>query len=762
MTQKQTTRSPGGSPGKKGTPGSPARVERCEQRQLLAAPAIAAMGTIVVPLGKTYQVPLVSNDPEGKSVRYEVVQTAGIVAVQRPSTNTWVDMSTSLGSMRFMLFDDASPKTVRRIKGLIQAGFYDGQAFHRVINDFVAQAGDPLSKTPYVDGGTLRDPRDAGDNVWGTGGPDFRFDDEFSPDLTFTGYGQLAMANGGKDTNGSQFFITDRSNTSLRGLDFNHTIFGQLVRGFDTFEKILATPTSANSTSSIGKDMPVNDVKINTVRIASTQTDAVLQIKGVTAPGNRDVVVRAIDADGESVSTTIRAQVVADAIGTPPILSPLNSVYFASPGSSFELVLNAIDLEGEQLEIGANIISGGTGVDTVNSLVDQNARRIVMPLNPGFTGQIELLVGVKTLNALSRGSTTLSPGDPPTSLKVFDTQKVTIAVGDRPIRSAVVENSTLLQMNPTRALTDTVVGRFTSDNAAATASDFAAEVDWGDGVVSSGRIRLDSAGVFSVIADKTYSASGTLPLTTIVSGAKGAEVTIEGFADVRDIATITDGRVAIAGTNANDTISLVLRDNELRINVNGLVRRYALPSVRSIDLASFDGNDIVTLAIDIPSISAQLGGGDDQFYAGAGNDTVDAGAGNDYVSGSDGNDLIRGGDGEDTLSAGAGRNQLYGDADADRLNGSGGRDFLDGGSGDDRLYGQGGDDTLFGGSNVDRLFGGSGNDLLRGGNSNDKLYGESGNDTLLGDAGIDLFDGGPDVDQVDDDVAGEILTSIEG
>ena len=103
--------------------------------------------------------------------------------------------------------------------------FYDNLTFHRVIPDFVIQGGDPK-----------------GD---GTGGPGFQFDDEFTPSAIFSGNGQLAMANSGKDTNGSQFFVTLGPQ---RALDFNHTIFGQLVRGLDVAQAIANVPTDSNDT----------------------------------------------------------------------------------------------------------------------------------------------------------------------------------------------------------------------------------------------------------------------------------------------------------------------------------------------------------------------------------------------------------------------------------------------------------------------------------------------------------------------------------
>jgi len=113
------------------------------------------------------------------------------------------------------LFDDQAPKTVNNFVFLAQNGFYNGTTFHRVLDGFMAQGGDPT--------GT------------GMGGPGYQFEDEFSPDLTFDRPGLLAMANSGPNTNGSQFFITYDATPHLNGL---HTIFGEVIEGMDVVNNI--------------------------------------------------------------------------------------------------------------------------------------------------------------------------------------------------------------------------------------------------------------------------------------------------------------------------------------------------------------------------------------------------------------------------------------------------------------------------------------------------------------------------------------------
>ena len=119
-------------------------------------------------------------------------------------------LSTDKGDIVLELFADKTPVTVNNFVFLARAGFYDGTIFHRVISDFMAQAGDPT--------GT------------GRGGPGYRFADEFHPSLRHDKPGVLSMANAGPGTNGSQFFIT---HVPTPHLNHKHTVFGQVAAGMD-------------------------------------------------------------------------------------------------------------------------------------------------------------------------------------------------------------------------------------------------------------------------------------------------------------------------------------------------------------------------------------------------------------------------------------------------------------------------------------------------------------------------------------------------
>jgi peptidyl-prolyl cis-trans isomerase A (cyclophilin A) len=161
--------------------------------------------------------------------------------------------TTSEGNFTIRLFDAETPNTVANFVGLaegtkewtdpktgqkVKRPYYDGLVFHRVIDGFMIQGGDPL--------GT------------GTGGPGYKFGDEFHPKLRHTKAGMLSMANAGPGTNGSQFFITL---APTPWLDNKHSIFGEVTDGMDVVMKIGGTATSKPG------DRPLKPITIQTVKI---------------------------------------------------------------------------------------------------------------------------------------------------------------------------------------------------------------------------------------------------------------------------------------------------------------------------------------------------------------------------------------------------------------------------------------------------------------------------------------------------------------
>ena len=142
---------------------------------------------------------------------------------------------TEKGDIDVELFADKVPNTVNNFVFLARAGFFDTTTFHRVISDFMAQAGDPTGS--------------------GRGGPGYRFADEFHPSLRHEGPGVLSMANSGPDTNGSQFFITF---TSTPWLNNRHAVFGKVTQGLDVLSSIsIRDPMSARTPGDMIKTIKI-------------------------------------------------------------------------------------------------------------------------------------------------------------------------------------------------------------------------------------------------------------------------------------------------------------------------------------------------------------------------------------------------------------------------------------------------------------------------------------------------------------------------
>jgi peptidyl-prolyl cis-trans isomerase A (cyclophilin A) len=165
----------------------------------------------------------------------------------------YATLKTSMGDIVVQLFEDKAPKTVANFVGLasgskewtdpktgekVKRPLYNGTIFHRVIPGFMIQGGDPLGN--------------------GTGGPGYRFEDEFHPDLRHTKGGILSMANAGPNTNGSQFFITLAPTLHL---DNKHSVFGEVVKGQEVLLAIGNSPRDA-------RDRPIKDVVLKDVVIS--------------------------------------------------------------------------------------------------------------------------------------------------------------------------------------------------------------------------------------------------------------------------------------------------------------------------------------------------------------------------------------------------------------------------------------------------------------------------------------------------------------
>jgi peptidyl-prolyl cis-trans isomerase A (cyclophilin A) len=164
----------------------------------------------------------------------------------------YAEFNTTEGNFTARLYDEEAPNTVENFVALaegtkewtdprtnkkVKQPYYDGVIFHRVIDGFMIQGGDPLGQ--------------------GIGGPGYTFADEFHPQLRHNKEGILSMANRGPNTNGGQFFITLGPTPHL---DDRHSVFGEVVEGMDVVRRIGSTPTG-------DRDRPVKDIVINHITV---------------------------------------------------------------------------------------------------------------------------------------------------------------------------------------------------------------------------------------------------------------------------------------------------------------------------------------------------------------------------------------------------------------------------------------------------------------------------------------------------------------
>jgi len=201
---------------------------------------MGGLGTFCQPAGRPWPV---QEDTSMKRLYVCGLLMLAVVMAGTPSMEaklepgTYAHFTTPQGKFTVKLFDQDAPKTVANFVGLaegtkewtdpksgqkVKKPYYEGLIFHRVIKGFMIQGGDPLGI--------------------GTGGPGYKFEDEFSPKLRHSKEGILSMANAGPNTNGGQFFITLGPTPHL---DNKHSVFGEVVEGMDVVRKIGKVPTGA-------------------------------------------------------------------------------------------------------------------------------------------------------------------------------------------------------------------------------------------------------------------------------------------------------------------------------------------------------------------------------------------------------------------------------------------------------------------------------------------------------------------------------------
>jgi cyclophilin family peptidyl-prolyl cis-trans isomerase len=533
-----------------------------------------------VPVGKALIFPITATDAEGGPLKYTVTSDNPKIMVSvrtaLPKLKIIVDHAGDgtpsdpafTGELQFALLRDLAPITVDNISGFAQGLYFNynptpgpgfrNQIFHRIANldpteqpdgSFIIQGGDPK--------GT------------GIGGPGFSFNNEFHASALFLGRGQLAMANAGtngstyKGTNGSQFFITLGQ---PRFLDFNHTIFGQLLRGWDLMETIADVPRNAS-------DKPNVDVKLTSATVELNLNDAILLISA-TAPGTGKITVKATDPNGEEATKEFTVTAFKDTRNSPPFIVPVPN-QTAEKEKVFGVALHKVDLESDFSFFSHSLLAPTSGGRSSSG----GSTAFVLG-NPGYIGPLNLGIDIIPFDMTYRGTI-----DGPAASSQ-DQIPIAIAVGDKEI-SASARN---LGGTPGAPLADPIIASYVDGDPSALTSDFSAKVIWGDGSYfvlpddfTQGDARFPCTimrdpsspfpGAFLVNATHIYQSAGIYPVTIELTASKGQRATL------RTTAVISNGTVRafgknldVKGKNVTDAVVGTFTDSALSALTNYTAR----------------------------------------------------------------------------------------------------------------------------------------------------------------------------------------------
>lgn len=762
-------------------------VELLEPRTMLTgtAPTFAALAGQTLLSGSPLLIPVDGSDVDGGTLTYTVAVTNSTVtgltaAVQQRNSALKIDVA-NFGTMLFDTFDNLTPRATEHIKALANAGFFDGVIFHRVINNFMIQGGDPTGT------GT------GGSGVANALNP---FDDQFNTDLQFNRGGLLAMAKSFDDRNDSQFFITE---TAQRGLDFQHTIFGILVEGESVRDAISNVTTDANN-------RPTSNVVMTSVDVVADVENGVVMLKAPQgATGSADITVTVTDADGNSYNQTFHINVQSDTINSNPFLDdvPLIRTLKNTP-IAFQLTAQDVDtnpaanpisflsqstLSGNNIAIpyvaDANkltySVALGTGVTSVFPAPNfVGTEKITVAVGITITGTTALeraasidyeIAPIEVVNAST--TFTLTANNDPSHAAADDGQADTFVVRANNGLIEVIINGHLAALAlPSSVSTLIINGSGDGDTLT---------VDFSNGSpIPTGGIQFNGGSQPVGGADRLV-LTGASPTTVVhtMSNTTDGSIAINGTTLIAYTAAeaIQDDLTAVSRGfvfgDGND--SLILSDDNLSGNNksqlthgSGTIITFLNPT-NAFEIGLGAGNDTLT-AISLDSTFS--GNVVVSFFGNDGNDTIDASAMTRalQLSGGIGNDLLKGGTGNDSIAAEAGDDTLSGGAGEDQLVGSNLSGAL--ALSDAQLAGLGtttltgiesaklavgvegttidassfsGPVTLTGGLGADILLGGLAADLIDGGSGNDTVSGGTGDDTLIGGAGSDLVQANGDV-----------------
>jgi cyclophilin family peptidyl-prolyl cis-trans isomerase len=503
---------------------------------LVAAPVIDPIPAATIPAGKSLIVPITASSTNGRSLAFTIASSTNAIAVVAHTNNPFWKLSvvqaaaanapgafstpfrggnatvTNVGDLTFMLFPEYAPHTVSIFQGLAASGFYNSNTiFHRVIAGFMNQGGDPLTN--------------------GTGGLSFTYDDEFNPQAIFSGSGQLALANSGPDTDGSQFFVTV---APYRSGDFGYTIFGQLLRGFNVLSNINNTATDTNN-------RPLANVIITQSGFVPDTSDTVLTLVATNRAGVVGTIkVIADDGAGGRATNTFIATTVTDTNSSyRPFLYGNTVTNLVAPVNvTLTNVINAVGLDGETLywfplygnvtSQNSALLSGNYSNSVLNKLtynetnVDGLLQFFLKPTN-NYAGPVNLYFIVSSsTNWYSDWYINNYYGFTLYPLPPYDQQEYTFIFGDTPIVAQPVSQAP----QTSAPFTNLLLATFTNGVSGSAVTNFSAAINWGDNTITAGVITTNTARFKQVLGSHAYANSGDYPVYVTIQSSLGVTTVI--------------------------------------------------------------------------------------------------------------------------------------------------------------------------------------------------------------------------------------------
>ena len=342
----------------------------------------------------------------------------------------------------------------------------------------------------------------------------------------------MALANSGKDTDGSQFFVTV---APYRAGDFGYTIFGQLLRGFDVLSNINQTATDANN-------RPLADVIITRASIVPDNFDTVLTLAGTNSVGVAGTItVIADDGAGGRATNTFTATTVTDTQNEPPFLYPNTVTNLVAPvNGRLTNIVSALDLESNALYWYVINLDLNSTNSAAFGTINGQLQMITVPNTNfvGSTGYYFVVAQFPYWTFYPFSTWFYNSGQFP-----YDLQACTFAFGDTVI-SAVPTNFTATASVP---FTNLLLATFTNGVPNSATNNFIALINWGDNSTNSGVITTNSLGRKEARGSHTYANAGNDPVYLTIQSAFGASAMVVSTASVPPV-------VSLARTGTNNVV----------------------------------------------------------------------------------------------------------------------------------------------------------------------------------------------------------------